>query len=135
MCPNCPQLKGNVHATAVRHDVTLPMAGDPSSGPPPMEGEQGESEVDLKDHPMIEEPAVGAADIWDDQEDAPNSEPTLVYHSSTIRIPLRSGIMTKHMHAACFLEQALPPNRRKAGQLDIAAVSVDFPHQCHIRNG
>jgi hypothetical protein len=41
------------------------MVGDPSSGPPPMEGEQEEAEDDLKDHPMIEEPAAEAADIWD----------------------------------------------------------------------
>jgi hypothetical protein len=75
MCPNCPQLKGNVHATAVQHEATLPMAGDPSSGPPPMagdpssgpppmEGEQEGSGDDLTDHSMIKEPAASAADIW-----------------------------------------------------------------------
>jgi hypothetical protein len=40
MCPNHPLLKGNVRATAVQHEATLPMAGDPPSGAPPMEGEQ-----------------------------------------------------------------------------------------------
>jgi Zinc knuckle len=66
MHPNCAQLKGNVHATAVRHEATPPMVGDPSSGPSPMDGEQEESEDDLQDHPTIEESAADAADVWDD---------------------------------------------------------------------
>jgi hypothetical protein len=63
MCPNCPRLKGNVHA-AVRHEAAPPTVGDPSSGPPPMDGEQEGLEDDLKDHPMIKESAAEAADIW-----------------------------------------------------------------------
>jgi Zinc knuckle len=125
MHPNCPQMKGNVHAAAVWHEATPPMVGDPSSGPPPMDGEQEQSEDNLKDHPMIKESAAEAADIWDDREDAPDSEPMLMYHSSTIQIPPRGGIIMKCAHAMHFLKQALPPNRRKAGQLNISAVSVD----------
>jgi Zinc knuckle len=48
MHPNCPRLKGNVRATAVRHEATLPTVGDPSSGPPPMEEEQEGVEDDLQ---------------------------------------------------------------------------------------
>jgi hypothetical protein len=95
MCPNCPQLKGNVRAAAVWHEATPPTVGDPSSVPSPMDGEQEELEDDLKDHPTIEESAAEAADVWDNnvtpykwdnQEDTPDSEPMLVYHSSVIRI-------------------------------------------------
>jgi hypothetical protein len=99
-----------------------------------MEGGQEGSEDDLNDHPMIEEPAAGAADIWDDnvapyewddREDTPNNEPTLVYCPSVIRIPPKGGIIAKCTHAVRFLKQALPPNRRKAGQLNSSSVSVD----------
>jgi hypothetical protein len=99
-----------------------------------MEGEQEVSRDYPKDHPMMEESATEAADIWDEnatpyewdhQEDTPDSEPTLVYHSSVIWIPPGSGIMTKHTHDIRFLEHALPPNRRKARQLSIAAASID----------
>jgi hypothetical protein len=114
-----------VCAAAVQHEVTPPTVGDLSSGPPPMEGEQDELEDNLEDHPMIEESAADTADIWDDQEDTPDSEPMLVYRSSVIWIPPKGGIMMKCVHAMRFIEQVLPPNRRKAGQLNISAVSVD----------
>jgi hypothetical protein len=115
MHPNCPQLKGNVRAAAVRHKATPPMVGDPSNESLPMEGGQEGSEDDLNDHPPIKEPAAKAADIWDDREGAPDNEPTLVYRSSAIWIPPKGGIMVKRTHAVRFLDQVLPPNRRKAG--------------------
>jgi Zinc knuckle len=102
MHPNCPRLKGNVHATAVWHDATPPMVGDPPSGPPPMEEEQEGVEDDLKDHPTIKESAAS--------------------------------------DAMCFLKQVLPPNRRKAGQLNTSAVSVDksaepvYHHRSHQKS-
>jgi Zinc knuckle len=134
MHPNCPQLKGNVCAAAMRHEVTLPTVGDPSNESPPMEGGQEGSEDDLNDHPTIEEPAAEAADIWDDdvapykwdnRDGAPNNKPMLVYCSSAIWIPPKGGIIAKCAHAMRFLDQVLPPNRRKTGQLNISAVSVD----------
>jgi hypothetical protein len=149
MHPNCPRLKGNIRATAVWHEVTPPTAGDPSNDSPPMEGGQEGLEDDLNDHPMIEEPTAEAADIWDDnitpyewddREDVTDSEPTLMYRSSAIRIPPEGGIIAKHTHAVRFLKQALPPNRRKARQLNISAVSVDklvepvYHHRSHQKS-
>jgi hypothetical protein len=99
-----------------------------------MEGGQEGLEDDLNDHPTIEEPAAEAADIWDDdvapykwddQDGTPNNEPTLVYRSSAIRIPPKGGIIAKRMHAVRFLDQVFPPNRRKTGQLNISAISLD----------
>jgi hypothetical protein len=99
-----------------------------------MEGGQEGSEDDLNDYPTIEEHAAEAADIWDDnvvpyewdnQEGAPNNKPMLVYRSSTILIPPKEGIIVKCVHAMRFLDQVLPPNRRKTRQLNISAVSID----------
>jgi hypothetical protein len=99
-----------------------------------MEGGQEGLEDNLNNHPMIEEPAAEAADIWDDdvtqyewddRDSTPDNEPMLVYRSSAIWIPPKGGIIAKRAHAMRFLDQVLPPNRRKTGQLNISAVSVD----------
>jgi hypothetical protein len=59
-----------------------------------MEGGQEGSEDDLNNHPTIEEPAAEAADIWDnniapyewdDREDTPDNEPTLVQYIALVR--------------------------------------------------
>jgi Zinc knuckle len=149
MHPNCPRLKGNVRATAVRREVTPPTVGDPSNESPPMEGGQEGSEDDLNDHPTIEEPAAEAADIWDDdvtpyewddRDGTPDNEPMLMYRSSTIQIPQKGGTMAKHSHAMRFLDQVLPPNRRKTGQLNISTVSVNklaepmYHHRSHQKS-